>query len=223
MCEGYNAAGEDVHPDLEDEFLCEYVDGTMDPVVREVFEEYVRATPDLEEHIECLRHTRLLLCRYGCRCHAPRDLHDRLRREITCDLVKGHVPFHIIVADRLKGVASVSSTMAVLMVIGILAGLTVVDTIDRAPTMVSAAFVTAQDLQSSQRADRIAAIPGTQSVLQAARLSPRGNDGALRHTGRSFVAAGLEKELRRRASSSYVAAFDHPASLYVTRPNGSKP
>jgi len=41
-----------------DEWLCEYVDGTMDPSVEAVFEQYVEANPELQAHIERLRQTR---------------------------------------------------------------------------------------------------------------------------------------------------------------------
>lgn len=205
MCDGYNATGEDDHPDLEDEFLCEYVDGTMDPIVREVFEEYVRANPELEDHIECLRNTRLLLCRYGCRCHAPRDLHDRLRREITCELISGRIPFHILLADRLKGVASVSSAMAILLLIGFLGGVTVVDTVDRSPRMASAAVVTGQNLHPSAGNRHVA--PAPPYLMHAPRLSPRADEAPLLRVGRSLVATGLEKELQSRTRTSYAAAF----------------
>lgn len=141
MCDGYNPSLKDDHPNLEDELLCEYVDGTMDPVVREVFEEYLCANPDIKKHVECLRDTRLLLCHYGCRCHAPRDLHDRLRRQITCDLLNGKAPFHILVADRLKG-ATMSSAVAVLLVIGLAGGFSMIQSADLRPTVVSAAVVT---------------------------------------------------------------------------------
>ncbi|MEX1055638.1 MAG: hypothetical protein WED81_06380, partial [Rhodothermales bacterium] len=83
MCERYNATGHDDRPSLEDEFLCEYVDGTMDPVVKQVFEEYLHSNPDLQAHVECLRNTRMILCSYACGRHAPNDLHDRLRRQIS--------------------------------------------------------------------------------------------------------------------------------------------
>lgn len=126
MCEGYND-GEADFSGLEDEFLCEYVDGTMDPVVREVFEEYLRMNPDLHRHVECLRNTRLLLCRYGCRCHAPRDLNDRLRRQITCEMMNAQVPFQLVLSDRLRSFATVTSAVALVFMVGMLAGVSVLE------------------------------------------------------------------------------------------------
>ncbi len=124
MCEGYNDGDADFSG-LEDEFLCEYVDGTMDPVVREVFEEYLRMNPELNRHVECLRNTRLLLCRYGCRCHAPRDLNDRLRRQITCEMMNAQVPFHVVLSDRLRSFATATSAVALVFMVGMLAGVSV--------------------------------------------------------------------------------------------------
>jgi anti-sigma factor RsiW len=44
-----------------DEWLCEYVDGTMDPSLEAVFEQYVEANPKLKAHVRRLRQTRDLL------------------------------------------------------------------------------------------------------------------------------------------------------------------
>lgn len=45
-----------------DEWLCEYVDGAMDPSLETVFEQYVDANPKLKAHVERLRKTREMLC-----------------------------------------------------------------------------------------------------------------------------------------------------------------
>lgn len=124
MCERYESGVHD-YSGLEDELLCEYVDGTMDPLIREVFEEYLRLNPEMKEHVECLRRTRKLLCHFGCRCRAPRDLHERLRREISCELMRAKVPFHLVLSDRLRSFATVTSTMAFLVLVAMIAGVTV--------------------------------------------------------------------------------------------------
>ncbi len=110
--------GEDGASSGLDEFLCEYVDGTMDPVVRGAFEDYLRANPDLYHHIESLRHTRSMLCRYGCRLRAPAALQQRLRERLGQELV-GPPPVLPAVADRLSWIAGVSSLL--LLVCGVLA------------------------------------------------------------------------------------------------------
>lgn len=167
MCDRYNAPGDEDHPDLEDEFLCEYVDETMDPVVREVFEEYLRANPDLKAHVDCLRNTRLLLCTYGCRCHAPHDLHDRLRREISCDLVNGRMPFHVAATDRLKGAATLSTAMALVLFLGVIGGFSVVDAEHQTGAALAGAAVI--------RAESRPALSGMRSAIQIdhARFTPR--------------------------------------------------
>ena len=162
MCDGYNSSPTEDHPSLEDELLCEYVDGTMDPVVREVFDEYLLANPDVRDHVECLRSTRMLLCHYGCRCHAPRDLHDRLRRQITCDLINGKVPFYILVADRLRG-ATMSSAMALIMMLGLVGSFSLTQEGGvGTPGIISAAVVTpsvADDRPSHWSSPVIASTP----------------------------------------------------------------
>ncbi|MEX0600487.1 MAG: hypothetical protein WD021_02555 [Rhodothermales bacterium] len=206
MCEGYHTTGEDNHPDLEDEFLCEYVDGTMDPVVQEVFEEYVRTNPELREHIECLRDTRLLLCRYGCRCQAPNDLHARLRRELTCELMNGRVPFQILLTDRLKGVATVSTAMAILLLIGFLGGVIVVDTLDEEGTSMASVVLMSQEKSTPPPASFHKLRDADRALMESSRFSPRGLDAVRLGSSRPLVVRGLGNELRPQAWQA-VAAF----------------
>lgn len=122
MCDGYHSTGEDDQSGLDDEFLCEYVDGTMDPSVREVFEEYLQANPALAEHVQCLRATRMLLCRYGCRRQAPEGLQVRLRRQLSMEMMAAEGPRYHLVAERLGAVATYTSVMLVMLVIGMTIG-----------------------------------------------------------------------------------------------------
>ena len=82
MYEWYYANNDDADAAL-DELLCEYVDGTMDQSVQEVFEECLSADYELAEQVRELRSTRMMLCRYGCRHHMPDDLRRRLRRRLA--------------------------------------------------------------------------------------------------------------------------------------------
>ena len=109
---------------LEDEFLCEYVDGTMDPLVRHVFEEYVRVNPGMEEHIEQLRNTRRLLCRYACRCQAPSDLHHRLRNRIPGDAARPVLPAPApaMAQSAAKGTGMSSYAITVVLMLGLALG-----------------------------------------------------------------------------------------------------
>lgn len=78
----------DFDPSDLDEFLVEYVDGTMDPVVREAFEEFMRVYPEVRAHVDCLASVRTKLCRLGddCQCHAPPGFQDRLKRQLACEM-----------------------------------------------------------------------------------------------------------------------------------------
>ena len=68
MAEGYQRAADESLPTGLDEFLCEYVDGTMDPDVRVVFEEYLAENPEVAQQVECMRHARMMLrCSSDCR------------------------------------------------------------------------------------------------------------------------------------------------------------
>lgn len=69
-----------------DEWLCEYVDGTMDPSLEAVFEKYVEANPELKAHIERLQKTRELLCNCGLPTDASSDVEDEVCREVACDV-----------------------------------------------------------------------------------------------------------------------------------------
>lgn len=68
-----------------DEFLCEYVDGTMEAGVRASFEEYLAQNPDLAAHVRGLVLTRSLLCSHRECAHAPSTLQRRLQIEIARD------------------------------------------------------------------------------------------------------------------------------------------
>ena len=88
MAEGYDCTGNgDCSCSWLDELLCEYVDGVMDPSVRAAFEECLRADPMLAEQVACLRHTRTLLGRHGCRVQAPQGLQSRVRRRLAREMV----------------------------------------------------------------------------------------------------------------------------------------
>lgn len=64
-----------------DEFLCEYVDGTMDCSVRAVFEECLECDSRLAKKVKHLRGTRRLLSEYSFR--APKDLRKRVRARLS--------------------------------------------------------------------------------------------------------------------------------------------
>lgn len=77
--------GEEEGDERLDEFLCEYVDGTMEAAARASFEEYLAQNPDLAAHVRGLVLTRSLLCSQRACAHAPSTLQRRLQIEIARD------------------------------------------------------------------------------------------------------------------------------------------
>lgn len=66
---------------LMDEFLCEYIDGTMDYAVRAAFEECVERDSGLSNQVRHLRGTRRLLHEY--RLRTPRGLRARVQIRLS--------------------------------------------------------------------------------------------------------------------------------------------
>ena len=99
-----------------DELLCEYVDGTMDRVVRSAFEECLRRDVCLAQQVERLRCMRLLLCRY--RCRAPSGLQARILERLQQEMVAADEP----TPSRKRGYARAGSVIVALLIAGILAG-----------------------------------------------------------------------------------------------------
>ncbi len=121
MREGYHATGGEGCPYSElDEYLCEYVDNTMDPCVRKVFEEYLVVDPVLAEHVKQLRHTRELLFHYGCRHHAPSGLQVRLRQRLGLEMIRSQCPRFSMILDRFGAVLVFASAMAMITLSGML-------------------------------------------------------------------------------------------------------
>ena len=108
------------------EWLCEYVDGTMDPSLRRVFEKYVEANPDLKAHIERLRHTRELLCRCSRSAEqeppesVPESVRARVREKVECDLLR--TPHSLQDAVMERPVTAFVSSFVVALVVGMFAG-----------------------------------------------------------------------------------------------------
>lgn len=105
-----------------DEWLCEYVDGTMDPSLRRVFDKYVQANPDLKAHVERLRHTRQLLC--ACSQDAQQEASDevcaRLQEKVECNMLRTPRSLEEVIRER--PVAAFTSTLVVALVVGMFTG-----------------------------------------------------------------------------------------------------
>ena len=115
MSDGYQNSGKNDFADL-DEWLCEYVDGTIDPVVCQALEEYMQHNPELASHVERLRETRHLLCQYGCSYQAPSGLQPRLRRRLATEIVQESQPFFGASTVHLMTLATVTSVVAMFLI-----------------------------------------------------------------------------------------------------------
>ena len=140
-----------------DEWLCEYVDGTMDPSVEAVFEQYVEANPELKAHVERLRQTRELLC--GCEdaASAPRTATMEAPPEVEEDLLRDAAPELFAVEETSRSVVALglASSIAVALVVGFLAGSMLVE-----PSTLSSGPATAVERQAaSSEVTREEAVP----------------------------------------------------------------
>ena len=118
MADGYQKAGENDFADL-DEWLCEYVDGTIDPVVCKALEEYMQLNPELASHVQRLRETRHLLCQYGCSYQAPRGLQPRLRRRLATEIIEESQPILGASGIHLATLATLTSFVAIILIFAI--------------------------------------------------------------------------------------------------------
>jgi hypothetical protein len=106
------------------EWLCEYVDGTMDPSLRRVFEKYVQANPELKAHVERLRRTRQMLCACSeaSKQEAPDDVCARVQEKVECDMLRSPRSLEEVVREW--PVAAFASTLVVALVVGMFTGAT---------------------------------------------------------------------------------------------------
>ena len=103
---------ETVLPPELDEFVCEYVDGTMEPSVREAFEEFLDANPDVAAHVDELIETTSILkaCADQCPCVAD-DFQTRLRCAVEHECAPA--ADSSLWLDRLTGVVLATSAVTV--------------------------------------------------------------------------------------------------------------
>ncbi|MBO6574127.1 MAG: hypothetical protein JJ896_01825 [Rhodothermales bacterium] len=121
MAEGYD--GEQSAPLDEglDEFLCEYVDGAMDPVVLKAFEEYLRANPQVAAHAQCLCQAKRLLSQSVACPHGTSELQFRLKEAIAREQLGSPAPF-----GSLGSAAWLTSAVGLMLIMGMLFGTAVV-------------------------------------------------------------------------------------------------
>jgi hypothetical protein len=116
------ASGGEPEYEWIDEWLCEYVDGTMDPALETVFEEYVEANPDLKAHVENLRETRELLCQCSELKKASKKAQKRVCSQVECEMLRSQASLRETFSDRTTAVLGVASSIVVALVVGFFAG-----------------------------------------------------------------------------------------------------
>ncbi|MFB6272651.1 MAG: hypothetical protein ABEL51_07135 [Salinibacter sp.] len=161
-----------------DEWLCEYVDGTMDPSLEAVFEQYVEANPELKAHVKRLRQTRELLC--GCEVpdEALTDPTAEAAEEVEGEVLQSLPTLSESVHERPAVALSVVSSIAVALIVGFLAGSMLVDP----DSFSSAPPVSTVERQAPSQTVRNEAPPQPGRAVSAGRTQ-----GASFSTGESFV------------------------------------
>ena len=122
--------GDDASYAWLDEWLCEYVDGTMDPSLKANFETYIEANPELKAHIEQLNETRDLLGQRGGpgppskekRERVCRRVRSKVCRKVECDMLRSQESIGSLLQDHSRAALGIASSMAVALVVGIFTG-----------------------------------------------------------------------------------------------------
>ena len=118
---------EDLPYEWIDEWLCEYVDGTMEPALEAVFEQYVEANPELKAHVERLQETRNLLCECGPSKAPPPDLEAKICTEVECDMLQSDASVSEVISNRPLAAFGLASSVVAALVIGFLVGAMLVE------------------------------------------------------------------------------------------------
>lgn len=168
--------GEESHdgtPSYEwlDEWLCEYVDGTMDPSLEAVFEEYVEANPELKAHIQRLEQTRELLCNCNLPAEPTEETQAEVCNEVECDMLQSSASLADVASERPVATLGFASSVAVALVIGFLAGSMYVGPPPSSPAAPEATEVRTSATEPAASAEP--STPSSQSAeMQALMRSP---------------------------------------------------
>ena len=190
--------GDDASYAWLDEWLCEYVDGTMDPSLKANFEKYIEANPELEAHIEQLNETRDLLGQRAGpkppskerRERVSKRVRSRVCRKVECEMLRSEESLGAILSDRSRAFIGIASSMAVALVVGVFTGALLFGSSDPfLPESLSA--------QTASSAPSGAAMTGTAPSASASRSTKAARTKAAR-----TKAASTSSSSRASASSS---------------------
>jgi len=155
-----------------DEWLCEYVDGTMDPALEAVFTSYVEANPELKSHIEDLQQTRNLLsqCQFPNDAAATKQAQTDVCDHVESDLLCSQLSLREALLQRPQFSAGLVASVLTALMIGVLVGATVVD----APVTLGSKTAGAETVEHVQVTNRpavtVSPLPlGAQHERRAAR------------------------------------------------------
>jgi len=163
-----------------DEWLCEYVDGTMDPALEAVFTSYVEANPQLKEHIEELQQTRDLLnqCRLPCEASAPDQACTNVCDQVESDLLRSKLSLREALDHRPQFTAGLFASVVAALMIGVVVGATVINPPSSSPT--AADVTTTERHTASDRPALPAFVPpvGVQNERSALDTPPTASANA---------------------------------------------
>ena len=113
MAEGYNFDFSDL-----EEYFVDYVDGSMDPKVKDAFEEFLRSNPDASVQIADLLRVRTQLCSLGsqCQCSAPEGFQSRLYSKLRDNIACEFIPVQSAFSQFTPGLNVVARSMSLVLV-----------------------------------------------------------------------------------------------------------
>jgi hypothetical protein len=193
----------DLDPSDLDEFLVEYVDGTMDPVVREAFEEFLSMYPEVQAQVDCLSSVRTELCKLGadCRCQAPPGFQERLKRQLAGEMTGSVTIEHW--APQLNMIALAVSVAIFALAVGITSmGIdgSIADS-EPAPTQET---LVAEAAAEAAGEELVAGIGADDTSVQRAILA-------------NWAHSGTSLAHQKSSPGTFSAEFDRPVLLSVRR------
>lgn len=149
MADGYEPEGGDFDCIQFDILLAEYVDGSMEPKVRDAFEEWMRIDPAVAERVDCLKGVREELCRLQCRCAAPVGFEERLRGQVALEMMRDSMSGMRDVTPHLRLATALATVVFALLACGVTYSMVTMWEEDSEMARIEARFGTQAELGST--------------------------------------------------------------------------